>query len=149
MIEGKLIPGCGDRSEAFAIRQAVFVEEQGFSADLEFDSIDDTALHLLVLDGGRPAGTARLYQQDGSWHIGRVAVLKEHRGNGIGAVVMRIMMQKARQLGATEVYIGAQRQAEGFYSSFGFEPCAEEYDEEGVPHVPMKARVDGPACCCH
>jgi predicted GNAT family N-acyltransferase len=148
MIEAKMIPGMGDTSAVFAIRQAVFVEEQGFSAVLEFDSIDATALHLLVLEDGSPAATARLYQDDGHWHIGRVAVLKGFRGRGIGAVAMRIIMQKAQQLGAVEVYVGAQRQAEGFYNNLGFVPCGAEYDEEGVPHVPMAAKTEN-SCCCH
>lgn len=147
MIEGRLIQGCADKREPFAIRQAVFVEEQGFSAETEFDSIDDVALHLLMLDGGEPAATARLYEQGGHWHIGRVAVLREHRGRGIGEIAMRILMKKAHQLGAAEVYVGAQRQAEGFYSRLGFIPCGPGYDEEGVPHVPMKAAVDS-GCCC-
>ena len=147
MIEGRFIPGCGDKTEAFKIRKAVFVQEQGFAEETEIDAVDDTALHVLVLDRGTPAATARLYQQDGLWHIGRVAVLREFRGRGVGAVTMRLMMNKARELGAAEVYVGSQRQAEGFYGSLGFEPCGPEYDEEGVLHVPMKADVVM-ACCC-
>lgn len=147
MIEGKFIPGFGDLSHAYAIRQAVFVDEQGFSADTEIDEVDKTALHVLVMYDSQPAATARLYQHDGLWHIGRVAVLREFRGHGVGAVAMRLMMQKARSLGAAEVHVGAQKQAERFYSRLGFVPCGLEYDEEGVPHVPMKAPVaDG--CCC-
>lgn len=148
MIEGKLIPGCADKSAPFAIRQAVFVEEQGFSAITEFDAVDDVALHVLVSEDGEPAATARLYEQDGAWHIGRVAVLKEHRGRGVGEIAMRILMQKAVQLGAQEVHVGAQRQAEGFYLRLGFTPCGPEYDDEGVPHVPMKAAASV-GCCCH
>ena len=153
MIQGKFIPGIGDTAEAFAIRREVFVQEQGFAAGTEFDEIDKTALHVLVMDDGRPAATARLYQHDGCWHIGRVAVRQAHRGRGVGAVAMRLMMQKARALGAQEVHIGAQTQAEGFYRGLGFAPCGPEYDEEGVPHVPMKAQLaDGCGCCscsCH
>ena len=60
--------------EAAAIRQAVFVEEQGFQE--EFDAIDRHALHLLLFADGRPVGTLRAFTEDGGtrWHIGRVAV---------------------------------------------------------------------------
>ena len=61
--------------EAAAIRQAVFVEEQGFQE--EFDAIDRHALHLLLFADGRPVGTLRAFTEDGGtrWHIGRVAVI--------------------------------------------------------------------------
>ena len=147
MIQGKFIPGIGDTSEVFAIRREVFVAEQGFAAETEFDEIDRSALHVLVTDGGQPAATARLYQKDGLWHIGRVAVRKAHRGRGVGAVAMRLLMQKANALGASEVHVGAQVQALGFYRSMGFTACGPEYDDEGVPHVPMVAEVTG-GCCC-
>ena len=57
--------------EAAAIRQAVFVEEQGFQE--EFDAIDRHALHLLLFADGRPVGTLRAFTEDGGtrWHIGR------------------------------------------------------------------------------
>lgn len=139
MIEGKIIPGFGDLGAAFAIRRAVFVEEQGFAAESEFDEIDAAALHVLVTEGGRPAATARLYQQGGEWHIGRVAVMGEFRGKGIGSLAMRMLMQKAEDLGASVVHVGAQRRAEAFYAALGFSACGEEYLEEGVAHVPMKA----------
>lgn len=149
MLEMKLLSGHGDISEAIAIRVAVFVEEQGFPANTEPDSIDPVALHALALEGGKPAATARLYALDGVWHIGRVAVLAEYRGRSIGFAVMRLLMQKAMDLGAAEAHVGAQVRAEGFYRSLGFARCGEEYDEDGVPHVPMKADLAAVQHCCH
>lgn len=147
MIEVQLTPGCGDISGALAIRKEVFVREQGFSAESEPDAMDSAALHALVLLDGAPAATARLYEQSGCWHIGRVAVLKAFRGNGLGRIVMSVLMQKAAALGAAEVHVGAQRRSEGFYAALGFSPCGTEYDDEGVPHVPMKAAA-GTGCRC-
>jgi ElaA protein len=60
---------------------------------------------------------------------------------------MNVLMQKAAALGAVEVHVGAQRRSEGFYASLGFAPCGPEYDDEGVPHVPMKAAA-GTGCQC-
>jgi predicted GNAT family N-acyltransferase len=73
--------------------------------------------------------------------------LKEYRGRGLARAAMRVLMQKAGTFGAAEVHVGAQRQAEGFYAGLGFVPCGQEYDEEGVPHIPMKAAA-GFACEC-
>jgi predicted GNAT family N-acyltransferase len=147
MIEIRLVPGCGDTRDALAIRREVFVEEQGFSGESEFDAIDREALHALVLSGGEPAATARLYAQDGSWHIGRVAVRKAFRGRGLARAAVRMLMSKAASLGAAEIHVGAQRRAEGFYARLGFTPCGQEYTEEGVPHVPMKAAAHA-GCEC-
>lgn len=148
MIEGKFIPGCGDWSAALEIRRQVFVEEQGFPPETEVDGLDAGALHLVLREGGEPVATARLTENRGEWTIGRVAVLPQHRGRGVGALAVRIAMQKARSLGAAEVRIGAQKSAEAFYAGLGFVPCGPGYIEEGVPHVPMKAPVDGSCCCC-
>lgn len=147
MIEGKIIAGVGDKTAAFAIRLEVFVGEQGFAAETELDATDDVALHALVLEDGRPAATARLYEQDGVWHIGRVAVRRAFRGRHLGEMAMRMLMVKAADLGAHEVHVGAQRRAEGFYAKLGFTPCGATYDEEGVPHVPMKVTV-AEGCGC-
>lgn len=147
MIQIRIIPGIGDTTEVFAIRRKVFIEEQGFSAVAEFDVIDREALHALVLLHGQPAATARLFERGGQWHIGRVAVLKEHRGGGLGQAAMRMLMQKAADFGASEVLVGAQRRAQGFYEALGFTPCGPEYDEEGVLHVPMKAPAST-GCAC-
>ena len=70
--------------EAAAIRQAVFVEEQGFQE--EFDAIDRHALHLLLFADGEPVGTLRAFTEDGGtrWHIGRVAVIQSARQLHLG-----------------------------------------------------------------
>ncbi len=148
MITASIIPGQGDKSLAFAIRQKVFVEEQGFCQQTEFDEVDDTALHAVVCDDGQPAATARLYQKDGTFHIGRVAVLPAFRRRGMGEVAMRLLMLKARELGASEVALGAQVQAQGFYEKLGFLSTGDLYDDEGVPHVRMVAALVQQACSC-
>ena len=73
--------------EARAIRQKVFVEEQGFMD--EFDDADASARHLVALDDGKPVGTCRFFHMaDGAYIIGRIAVVAECRGKGIGAFLV-------------------------------------------------------------
>jgi predicted GNAT family N-acyltransferase len=76
-----------------------------------------------------------------------VAVLKEFRGRRLGDMVMRMLMVKAHDMGAAEVFVGAQCRAQGFYEKLGFTVCGEEYDDEGVPHLPMKAVLGCSGCC--
>lgn len=146
MTTATILPGQGDTSAAFDIRQKVFVEEQGFCQETEFDDIDAHALHALVREDGVPAATARLYEHEGEFHIGRVAVLREYRKRGLGELAMRLLMLKARELGASEVAVGAQIQAQGFYERLGFRSTGELYDDEGVPHVRMKAILTDNSC---
>lgn len=78
------------------IRRIVFIEEQQVPREEEWDGRDDECRHFLALHDASPLGTARLLP-DG--HIGRVAVLREARGLGIGAALMQAAIASARRLG--------------------------------------------------
>jgi len=71
----------------------------------------------------RPGGTGRL---ESCGKIGRVAVLREWRGAGIGAGIVRHLVNQATELGVESVYLHAQTAAAGFYRRLGFRakgPC--------------------------
>jgi predicted GNAT family N-acyltransferase len=127
--------------DAHFIRETVFLKEQGFTS--EFDDIDKTAYHLTAYIGETPIATARLFAENGSdeYHIGRVAVLKEYRGLHYGEALMREVMRKATELGASAVVLGSQKQAEQFYASLGFKAFGEEYLDQWCPHVNMRAEI--------
>lgn len=141
MIYGKWLRGSDDLSEAFAVRHAVFVEEQGFPAEVEQDEIDRRAIHaLLKEEDGTPVGTARLYiGDDGYWHIGRVCIKKEARGKQLGDLLMRMVLDKALQAGAKHFRLGAQKAKVLFYEKYGFWVYGDEYLDEGQPHFHMEA----------
>lgn len=129
-------------ADAAAIREEVFVREQGFSD--EFDAADTDALHLTLYEQERPVATLRLLTGPGDvWHIGRVAVRKDCRGRGLGAELMRRGVRKAACLGAARIELGAQRHAVPFYEKLGFCPSGEPYDEQGCPHQPMGLDLAG------
>ncbi|SIS85416.1 Predicted N-acyltransferase, GNAT family [Roseivivax lentus] len=121
-----------------ALRMAVFVREQGFTEASEFDGLDRAARHLLASDGGAPIGCARLYMADGEGRIGRICVLPEGRGRGVGAALVRAGLQHFADRGVGIVALGAQVRAMPFYASLGFLPYGADYDDEGVPHRMMR-----------
>ena len=123
---------------AAPIRFAVFVEEQGVPIDIELDGQDVLSVHALVFDEDKPVATGRLLP-DG--HIGRMAVLKDWRRRGIGALMLQSLMQRAKERGYTEVALSAQVQAVPFYRAHGFEAEGEEYLEAGIKHLTMKRRL--------
>lgn len=121
-----------------AIRRVVFIEEQGVSEAEEWDDLDDEAIHLLAWQDGEPVGTARLLLRGDTGKIGRVCVLSEARGTGLGAQLIRAAMDVLRSRpGITRAKLGAQVQATGFYEKLGFQIAGEVYDDAGIPHRDM------------
>ena len=126
------------RAHASPIRFAVFVEEQGVPREIELDEHDSQSVHVLAFDGPRAVGTARLLP-DG--HIGRMAVLKDWRRRGIGALLLKSLMERAKARGDAEVALSAQVHAVPFYLAHGFVPQGDEYLEAGIRHQAMKRRL--------
>ena len=126
--------------ESAAIRQEVFVDEQGFVD--EFDEFDAYATHIVMFDGDEPVATLRFYPEGGgSYHVGRVAVKKSRRGEGLGRILMERAFDEVRSLGGSAMTVGAQEDKSGFYARCGFEPTGERYFEQDYPHVSMVKRL--------
>lgn len=124
-----------DREALRRVRETVFIDEQGVPPDMEWDAHDQTALHLLARDPqGRPIGTGRLLA-DG--HIGRMAVLAEWRGRGVGTALLDALLQAARERGLPRVALNAQCSAVGFYERLGFVARGPVFDDAGIPHRHM------------
>ena len=131
-----------DIAACHALRLAVFVEEQGISHDDEFDDLDATATHLLAEQDGKAIGTARLVFLDDTVKLGRICVLPEARGTGVGRALIAegIALGKARH-GITRAYLSAQTNVIPFYESLGFRAYGEVYDDAGIPHQDMERSV--------
>lgn len=144
LIEAKWIgPGNG-YDQAAQVRMAVFVTEQGYPKELEFDELDGAAWHLVLLHGDAPVAAARLVTlSTGVLKPGRIAVLREYRKQHLGARLMKEILKKAEELGACELQIGAQIQAQGFYEKFGFHACGKPvYMDVHIPHVDMVREME-------
>ncbi len=116
------------------IRDSVFIIEQQIDAEIEFDGNDQSALHALLFVDGKAVATGRILA-DG--HIGRIAVLSDYRGQGLGAKVVLSLIDAAVEKSYPRVYLGAQKQAVDFYSKLGFTPFGEEFMEAGIVHLSM------------
>ncbi len=122
--------------QASAIRFEVFVYEQQVPLEEELDATDADCLHALAFNGlGEPIGTGRLLP-DG--HIGRMAVLKSYRGKGVGAEILRRLVEQARERGFTQVVLSAQTHARDFYAKYGFKEEGEEYLDANIAHILMR-----------
>lgn len=121
-----------DRAVLQSLRRTVFVVEQRVPEELEWDEADAPSLHALAQDRhGLPVGTGRLLP-DG--HIGRMAVLREWRGQGAGSALLEFLVLQARQCGMRRLQLHAQTHAIGFYERQGFVVQGGEFMEAGISH---------------
>lgn len=119
-----------------AVREAVFMREQGVPEELEWDGLDQHCVHLLAETGqGEAIGTVRLLA-DG--HIGRMAVLREWRGKGVGTALLQRITEIAKDSGLERVMLNAQTAALGFYERAGFTASGNEFMDAGIPHYHME-----------
>ena len=128
-----------DSPAMIAIREAVFVVEQGVPVEIEIDGRDPACAHVLALDHeSRSIGTARMLP---SGHIGRIAVVREWRERGVGSLLVAALLEQARRSGLSEVDLDSQTHAIGFYEKLGFEVRGEEFMEAGIAHQNMVLRL--------
>ena len=127
--------------EAVLIRQAVFVEEQGFKE--EFDSIDNNAVHLVLFDGSTPVATCRFFndKEPGIYTIGRIAVMRTHRGQDLGSALLAKASQLIKEAGGSKICLHSQKRVKGFYEKQGYQASGKEDYDEGCPHVWMYKEI--------
>ena len=118
-----------------AIRFSVFVEEQQVPIEEEWDGRDDSAVHVLAWSAERlPVGTARLLD---TGQIGRMAVMREYRRQGIGGTMLRRLLDIAKTSRVTNLFLNAQIDAVGFYQRHGFVVLGPTFMEAGIVHQKM------------
>ena len=118
-----------------AIRERVFIREQAVPEELEWDGLDPLCAHVLAWnDHGDAIGTARM-QAKGT--IGRMAVLKDWRGRGVGRALLQTLLDLAARQGLSRVTLAAQIHALGFYEQAGFHVVGDLFMDAGIPHRRM------------
>lgn len=122
------------RHLAYPIRLTVFVNEQQVPEELELDDDDPDAWHAVVLKDEQAIATGRLL---GNGKIGRLAVLKNYRGLGMGTALIKSLMEFGQQQGIGQFYLHAQTTAIGFYEGLGFKANGPVFNEAGIEHIKM------------
>ena len=122
-----------------SIRGQVFRDEQKVPSHIEQDGKDEGATHFLLTRETVPLGCGRMLA-DGK--IGRMAVLQQYRGQGLGRQLLDFMVEQARHQGMKRLYLHAQTHALEFYLGAGFAAFGDEFEEAGIPHAAMELLVD-------
>jgi predicted GNAT family N-acyltransferase len=128
-----------DEAALRAVRTTVFVKEQAVAEREEWDGLDPECAHAVAeTEADGVIGTGRLHP---SGKIGRMAVLAEWRGQGVGAAILRRLLEEAAGRGLASVYLHAQVPVLGFYARFGFVAEGDEFEEANIPHRLMRLRL--------
>lgn len=123
-----------------AIREAVFINEQGITEADEWDEADQSARHFLARYKGLPVGCARLILSDnGDCQIGRMAVLARYRKQGVGGALISALIEYYLQQNraGSRLFLHAQIQVVHFYQDLGFVEYGEAFMDAGIVHKKM------------
>ena len=120
------------------IRQKVFIEEQNVTSQLEWDGMDEEAIHFLAFKNEKAIGCARAFVIKNHMQLGRMAVLKAYRGESVGTALIEKVITTAKLNQLSAIYISAQCHAIDFYKKFGFEITSDIYLDAEIQHRNMK-----------
>jgi ElaA protein len=122
--------------QLWQLRERVFVVEQQCAyLDLDGRDLEPETRHVWAEADGRPVAYLRMLEETGGVRIGRVLVDARHRGQGLAARLMRAALEVVE---GRPCRLDAQSYLVEWYRKLGFEPCGEEFLEDGIPHVPMR-----------
>ena len=126
------------------LRVRVFVDEQGVDPEEEVDDLDRESVQIVGVDDTGVIATCRLRDLGGGeWKLERMAVDRRVRRNGVGGRLLAGAEREAREQGATEMLLNAQRRAESFYEAHGYVPEGDTFLEAEIEHVRMRKELGG------
>ena len=125
----------GLNDDIVKIRTEIFIDEQKF--ENEFDEIDKTCSHIVLYDNKKPVGTCRYFLENGSYHIGRVAIIKDYRGLHLGYKIMEIAEEEIKKYSGKKIEVSAQVRVKDFYKKLGYNKIGDIYLDEFCEHIRM------------
>ncbi len=137
-VEVKLVKNKEEYSSCLAIREDVFIKEQGVPRELEIDGYEESATHFLAVIDSRPAGCGRMRVKDRYIKFERIATLAENRQKGVGRTLVKAMEAHAKAMFPTLTpYLHAQLTSQVFYEHLGWKTVGETFTEAGIEHIAM------------
>jgi predicted GNAT family N-acyltransferase len=142
MIAVKVVENQEELKQIFVIREEVFVKEQKVAPEEEYDEFEEISTHFIAVDeNGIPCGTARWRFTENGMKLERFAVLKSHRGKGVGQALVKAVIENVKESPDSKgkkMYMHAQIPAVSLYSRFGFEKVGEQFEECNIMHYQME-----------
>jgi len=143
MITSKIVSTPDELKKVYDLRVEVFVNEQKVPPELELDEWDKTAIHVIAYFEKEVVGCGRILISQDHAHIGRVAVKKIFRHQGIGKNLMHELIKICQDNGAKKVILHSQLHALSFYESLGFKAYGDIFLDAGIEHREMILKAIG------
>ena len=140
MIKGQYLSYGDDLTKVHEIRKAVFTEEYGIPEDVELDDDDIMAMHVILDYENEKVGTGRMKYDGETFILDQMAVLKEHRNNGYGEFIVRMLLDKVFLANGKEIFTDATKDTVEFFKKIGFVEIGDEYEKDKLIYVPMKVQ---------
>jgi predicted GNAT family N-acyltransferase len=135
----KLVETKAELESAISVRFRVFVAEQNVPPEEELDEEDAAATHVIALHHGSIVGTGRLLSRDPAVAIiGRMAVDKSWRRQGVGGLILEFLEDEARTQGMRQSVLHAQEYVKSFYAAHGYREHGDPFVEVDIPHIEMR-----------
>jgi predicted GNAT family N-acyltransferase len=141
VIEVREIRDADERDAALALREEVFVGEQGVPLSEEIDGEDDRATHLVAVSDGRIVGTCRLMLNGDTVGLSRMVVAADQRRRGVGAALLSASERVAREWRARRIALNAQIAAVPVYEAAGYLAYGRRFMDAGIEHVAMRREL--------
>ena len=133
----KIVNSEEELNKVLKLRSKVFVEEQGVPEELERDEKDEDAIHLIAKIEENVVGCGRIVLNNNKGKIGRVAVAKNYRNQGLGTKICQRLIEIAGEHQLAKVILHAQYQTVDFYKELGFKETGTPFQEAGIKHIKM------------
>ncbi len=135
MITNKWLLGNEDVHVPLAIRKEIFDIDAFPYEKEENEIIDKQAMHLILLDDKAPVAIGKLYHDGQTFCIGSCCVRKDVRKQGVGDLLIKLLMLKAFSFNPSKIVVHAPKETKVFYERFGF--CEQEGNADGDSHITM------------
>lgn len=131
-----------EKQQAFDVRTTVFVDEQNVPPEVEIDTYDEQAVHLIGFEDDLPMAASRVRFVDDFGKLERICVLKHQRGKSYGTSIIESMEDIIKNNGYKKAKLNAQTQTIHFYQRLGYSVVSEEFMDAGIPHVTMTKQLE-------
>jgi len=128
-------------NEIMQLRRKTFVIEKNIPREIEFDGKDAEFMHFCLYDNNELIAYARVNVVEDKVHAGRVAVKREYRRKGLGALLFKYIEEYAVKECFKEIELSAVETAVVFYEKIGFKTVGEYFIEAGWPHIYMTKKI--------
>lgn len=132
-----VVESLNEMRDVYAIRDEVFVGEQGLTGNVRDDPDDRYSVHVLAAVGDSVVGTGRTFFIGDQAQIAWVAVRRQYRRRGVGWAIMQRLLEVCREQGVRVVSLNAQTHALSFYEALGFEPVGRRFSMSNIEHQKM------------